>query len=76
MSCLRGWKEGSPPQPPSVLFYQTDQLVSTRLLTESAVVVRGTFSDAAHGNLIGSTGAYTSALGWAGQYRDAECIDG
>jgi RHS repeat-associated protein len=60
------------PQPPSVLFYQTDQLGSTRLLTDSAGLVRGTFSYDAYGNLIGSTGAYSSPLGWSGQYRDSE----
>ncbi len=60
------------PQPPNVLFYQTDQLGSTRLLTDSAGVVRGTFSYDAYGNLIGSTGSYSTPLGWTGQYRDAE----
>ena len=60
------------PQPPSVLFYQTDQLGSTRMLTDSAGVVRGTFSYDAYGNLIGSTGSYSTPVGWCGQYRDAE----
>ena len=60
------------PQPPSVLFYQTDQLGSTRLLTDSAGVVRGTFSYDAYGNSVGSTGSYSTPLAYAGQYRDAE----
>jgi RHS repeat-associated protein len=60
------------PQPPSALFYQTDQLGSTRLLTDSAGVVRGTFSYDAYGNNVGSTGSYSTPLGYAGQYRDAE----
>ncbi len=60
------------PQPPSVLFYQTDQLGSTRMLTDSAGVVRGTFSYDAYGNLIGSSGLLSTPVGWTGQYRDAE----
>ena len=60
------------PQPPSVLFYQTDQLGSTRLLTDSAGVVRGTFSYDAYGNLVGSSGSYTTPLEFAGQYQDSE----
>ena len=60
------------PQPPSVLFYQTDQLGSTRLLTDSAGVVRGTFSYDAYGNSVGSTGSYSTPLSYAGQYRDTE----
>jgi RHS repeat-associated protein len=60
------------PQPPSVLYYQTDQLESTRLLTDSAGVVRGTFSYDAYGNEVGATGSYSSPLGYAGQYEDAE----
>jgi RHS repeat-associated protein len=59
-------------QPPTVLFYQSDQLGSNRMLTDSAGVVRGTFSYDAYGNLIGSSGSYSTPLGWAGQYRDAE----
>jgi RHS repeat-associated protein len=60
------------PQPPSVLFYQSDQLGSTRLLTDSAGVVRGTFSYDAFGNVVGSSGSYSTPLGWGGQYEDAE----
>jgi RHS repeat-associated protein len=60
------------PQPSSVLFYQTDQLGSTRLLTDSAGVVRGTFSYDGYGNSVGSTGSYTTLLSYAAQYRDAE----
>jgi RHS repeat-associated protein len=60
------------PQPPSVLFYQTDQLGSTRLLTDRAGVVRGSFSYDAYGNGVGSTGSYSSPLSYAGQYRDPE----
>jgi hypothetical protein len=32
------------PPPPTVLYYQTDQLGSTRMPTDSAGVVSGTFS--------------------------------
>jgi RHS repeat-associated protein len=60
------------PQPPSVLFDQTDQIGSTRLLTDSAGVVRGTFSYDAFGNLIGSTGSFSTPLGYTGSYRDSE----
>ena len=60
------------PQPPSVLFYQTDQLGSTRLLTDSAGAVRWTSSYDAYGNNVGSTGSYPTPLSYAGQYRDAE----
>jgi len=60
------------PQPPSVLFYQSDQLGSTRLLTDTAGVVRGTFSYDAYGNLIGSTGSYSTPLGYVGQFTDLE----
>ena len=60
------------PQPPSVLFYQTDQLGSARLLTDSAGAVRGAFSYDAYGNLIGSTGSYSTPLGWTEQYKDGE----
>jgi RHS repeat-associated protein len=60
------------PQPPSVLFYQTDQLGTTRMLTDSAGVVRGTFSYDAYGNLMGSSGSYMTSLGWGGQYHDSE----
>ena len=60
------------PQPPTVLFYQTDQLGSTRLLTDSAGVVRGAFSYDAYGNTVGTTGSYSTPLGYAGQYEDAE----
>lgn len=60
------------PQPASVLFYQTDQLSSTRLLTDSAGVVRGGFSYDGFGNVIGSTGSYSSPLGWTGAYLDRE----
>ena len=60
------------PQPPTVLFYQTDQLGTTRLLTDGAGVVRGSFSYDAYGNSVGSTGSYSTPLNYAGQYRDAE----
>jgi RHS repeat-associated protein len=60
------------PEPPSVLFYGADQLGSTRLLTDSAGVVRGTFSYDAYGTVIGSTGANSTPLEWGGQYKDAE----
>ncbi len=41
-------------------------------MTDSAGVVRGTFSYDANGNSVGSTGSYSTPLAYAGQYRDAE----
>jgi len=60
------------PQPRRVLFYQTDQLGSIRLLTDEAGIVRGTFSYDAYGNNVGSTGSYSASLRYAGQYIDTE----
>jgi RHS repeat-associated protein len=59
-------------QTPSVLFYQSDQLGSTRMLTDNLGVVRGTFTYDAYGNLAGFTGSYSSPLAYAGQYLDSE----
>jgi RHS repeat-associated protein len=42
------------------------------MLTDSAGVMRGSFSYDAYGDGVGSTGSYTTPLGYAGQYRDAE----
>ena len=60
------------PQPPTVLYYHQDQLGSTRLLTDGAGAVRGTSTYDPYGNLTSSTGSYTTPLGYAGQYTDAE----
>lgn len=60
------------PQPPRVLYYQSDQLGSTRLLTDSAGVVRGTLSYDAYGNVVGAAGSFSTPLGWDGQYNDSE----
>jgi RHS repeat-associated protein len=59
-------------QPPSLLFVHSDQLGSTRMLTDGAGVIRGTFTYDPYGNVAASTGSSTSRLGYSGQYRDAE----
>jgi len=58
-------------QPPSVLFLHHDQLGSTRLLTDSAGVVRATFTYNPYGMVTASTGYSTTAFLFSGQYRDA-----
>lgn len=60
------------PRPPTVLFYHPDQLSSTRLLTDAVGAVRGTFTYDPYGNQTSSTGAYSTPLGFSGQYQDAE----
>ncbi len=60
------------PAPPTVLFYHPDQLGNIRLLTDIAGAVRGSFTFDAYGNLTASSGAYTTPLGFAGQYQDSE----
>ena len=58
-------------QPPSTLNLHHDQLGSTRMLTDSAGVVRATFTYNPYGTVTASTGYSTTAFLFAGQYRDA-----
>jgi RHS repeat-associated protein len=59
-------------QPPSLLYLHEDQLGSVRMLTDTAGVVRGTFTYNPYGAQSASTGTSTTLFGFAGQYRDAE----
>jgi RHS repeat-associated protein len=59
-------------QPPSLLYLHEDQLGSVRMLTDTAGVVRGTFTYSPYGAQSASTGTSTTPFGFAGQYRDAE----
>ncbi len=52
------------------LYYQHDQLGSTRLLTSDSGTVAGTFRFDPYGNLTGHTGSSDTPLRWAGQYQD------
>jgi RHS repeat-associated protein len=56
----------------AVLYYQHDQLGSTRLLTNAAGAVAATFAYDAYGNLARKTGTADTPLRWAGQYQDAD----
>lgn len=56
----------------TVTYAHQDQLGSTRVLTNSAGAVVGTFTYDAYGKPNGSTGTVTTPFGWAGEYRDAE----
>jgi RHS repeat-associated protein len=53
------------------LYYQHDQLGSTRLLTNGSGAVAGTFRYDPYGNLADHTGPSYTPLRWAGQYQDA-----
>src|SRR5687768_3634286 len=53
-------------------YHHHDQLGSTRLLTDAAGSVVGTFTWDSYGNPAGSTGTATTPFGFAGEYRDAE----
>ena len=53
------------------LYYQHDQLGSTRLLTDQGGSVVATYSYDPYGNLTGHTGTADTPLRWAGQYQDA-----
>jgi RHS repeat-associated protein len=55
-----------------VLYYHQDQLGSTRLLTDGAGNVAGTYSYDAYGKPSSSTGSVSQPFGFAGEYTDAE----
>ena len=52
------------------LYYQADQLGSTRLLTDATGAVVATFSYGPYGQLTSHTGSADTPLRWAGQYED------
>ena len=53
------------------LYYQQDQLGSTRLLTDQGGGVVATFTYDPYGNLASHTGSADTPLRWAGQYQDS-----
>jgi RHS repeat-associated protein len=53
------------------LYYQHDQLDSTRLLTDQSGAVTATYVYDAYGNLTSHTGAADTPLRWNGQYQDS-----
>jgi RHS repeat-associated protein len=55
-----------------VLYYQHDQIGSTRVLTNAAGTVVATFAYDVYGNLTTKTGSADTRLRWAGQYQDAD----
>lgn len=59
-------------QSPTDLYFGSDQLGNTRLLLDRAGVVRASFSYDPYGNVMTSSGSYTTPLSFGGQYRDAE----
>jgi RHS repeat-associated protein len=52
-------------------YLHSDQLGTTRLLTDGGGEVTGTFSYGPYGNLIGASGSETTPMGFAGQYTDS-----
>jgi RHS repeat-associated protein len=53
------------------LYYQHDQLGSTRLLTDQSGNTAATYTYDAYGNLTSHTGSADTPLRWNGQYQDA-----
>jgi RHS repeat-associated protein len=56
----------------NVLYFHQDQLGSTRLLTDSAGAVAGTYTYDAYGKTTAHTGSASTALQYEGQYVDSE----
>lgn len=56
----------------TVLYYQQDQLGSTRAITDSTGTAVGTYTYDPYGKLTASTGSITNPFGYAGQYTDTE----
>jgi RHS repeat-associated protein len=54
----------------TALYYQHDQLGSTRLLTNQAGATAATYTYDAYGNLTSHTGTSDTPLRWNGQYQD------
>ena len=55
-----------------ILFLHSDQIGSTRMVTDLSGVVRGTATYDPYGNQTGSTGSSTSPFAFAGQFKDSE----
>ncbi len=53
------------------IYLHSDQLGTTRLLTDAGGEVTGTFSYGPYGSLIGTSGAESTPMGFAGQYTDS-----
>ena len=56
----------------TVLYYQHDQLRSTRVLTNGSGAVADTYTYDPTGNLVGSTGSDANPIGFVGSYTDHE----
>jgi RHS repeat-associated protein len=56
----------------TVTYYHHDQLGSTRVLTNPAGIVVGTYAFDPYGKQTASTGSVTNPFGFAGEYTDAE----
>jgi RHS repeat-associated protein len=56
----------------NVLYFHQDQLGSTRLLTDSAGAVAGTYTYDAYGTTTAHTGTASTALQYEGEYIDSE----
>ncbi|HEX6699542.1 MAG TPA: RHS repeat-associated core domain-containing protein [Gaiellaceae bacterium] len=56
----------------TALYYQHDQLGSTRLLTDQSGNTAATFAYDAYGNLVNKTGTSDTPLRWNGRYQDTE----
>ncbi|MDQ6946695.1 MAG: RHS repeat-associated core domain-containing protein, partial [Actinomycetota bacterium] len=54
------------------LWMHSDELGSTRALTDSVGTIQATYSYDAYGNLLTNTGTANTALRFAGEYEDAE----
>jgi RHS repeat-associated protein len=52
-------------------YLHSDQLGTTRLLTDAGGEVTGAFSYGPYGSLIGASGSETTPMGFAGQYTDS-----
>jgi RHS repeat-associated protein len=53
-------------------WYHHDQLGSTRTLTDTTGTITGAYTYIPHGQPTSTTGAATTPIGWAGEYRDTE----
>jgi hypothetical protein len=56
----------------TVLYYQQDQLGSTRALTDSTGAIAATYSYDAYGNLSSQTGSVSNPFLYTGECRDSE----
>jgi RHS repeat-associated protein len=56
----------------TVLYYQQDQLGSTRAITDSAGAIAASYTYDAYGNLTSQTGSVSNPFLYTGQYRDSE----